>query len=72
LRRKKEDIDAIPGKKRSEYILQERLHFEPVIETPFGGDEGGGEGDVHMAGGAEGGADDYPHGAWFDDGGGGS
>jgi hypothetical protein len=34
---KKEDIDAIPGKKRSEYILQERLHFEPVIETPFGG-----------------------------------
>ena len=34
---KKEDIDAIPAEKRSEYILQERLHFEPVIETPFGG-----------------------------------
>ena len=34
---KKEDIEAIPGKKRAEYILQERLHFEPVIETPFGG-----------------------------------
>jgi hypothetical protein len=34
---KKEDIEAIPGEKRSEYILQERLHFEPVIETPFGG-----------------------------------
>ncbi len=34
---KKEDIDAIPADKRSEYILQERLHFEPVIETPFGG-----------------------------------
>jgi hypothetical protein len=33
---KKEDIDAIPPEKRSEYILQERLHFEPVIETPFG------------------------------------
>jgi hypothetical protein len=33
---KKEDIDAIPVAKRSEYILQERLHFEPVIETPFG------------------------------------
>ena len=33
---KKEDIDAIPADKRSEYILQERLHFEPVIETPFG------------------------------------
>src|SRR5271170_1541969 len=34
---KKEDIDAIPVEKRAEYILQERLHFEPVIETPFGG-----------------------------------
>jgi hypothetical protein len=34
---KKEDIDAIPAEKRGEYILQERLHFEPVIETPFGG-----------------------------------
>ncbi len=34
---KKEDIDAIPAERRSEYILQERLHFEPVIETPFGG-----------------------------------
>jgi len=34
---KKADIDAIPAKKRAEYILQERLDFEPVIETPFGG-----------------------------------
>ena len=34
---KKEDIDAIPAEKRAQYILQERLHFEPVIETPFGG-----------------------------------
>ena len=33
----KEDIKAIPMAKRAEYILQERLHFEPVIETPFGG-----------------------------------
>jgi hypothetical protein len=33
----KEDIDAIPAEKRAEYILQERLHFEPVIATPFGG-----------------------------------
>jgi hypothetical protein len=33
---KKEDIDAIPPEKRAEYILQERLHFEPVIDTPFG------------------------------------
>src|ERR1700691_3459133 len=34
---KQEDIAAIPAEKRGEYILQERLHFEPVIETPFGG-----------------------------------
>jgi hypothetical protein len=34
---KREDIAAIPAEKRAEYILQERLHFEPVIETPFGG-----------------------------------
>jgi hypothetical protein len=33
----KEDVEAIPAEKRGEYILQERLHFEPVIETPFGG-----------------------------------
>ncbi len=34
---KKEDIAAIPAGKRPYYILQERMHFEPVIETPFGG-----------------------------------
>jgi hypothetical protein len=34
---KKEDIEAIPAEKRGDYILQERLHFESVIETPFGG-----------------------------------
>lgn len=34
---RKEDIDAIPPDKRPYYILQERLNFEPVIETPFGG-----------------------------------
>ena len=34
---KKEDIAAVPVERRSQYILQERLHFEPVIETPFGG-----------------------------------
>src|SRR5450631_1157882 len=33
----KEDIAAIPAEKRPSYILQERMHFEPVIETPFGG-----------------------------------
>ena len=34
---KKEDIAAIPAEKRPFYILQERMNFEPVIETPFGG-----------------------------------
>ncbi|MGA8442153.1 MAG: hypothetical protein WB762_33580 [Candidatus Sulfotelmatobacter sp.] len=34
---RKEDIEAIPAAKRVNYILQERLHFEPIIETPFGG-----------------------------------
>jgi len=33
---KKEDLAAIPAEKRSQYILQERMHFEPVVETPFG------------------------------------
>jgi hypothetical protein len=32
----KEDIATIPAKNRKDYILQERLNFEPVIETPFG------------------------------------
>jgi len=30
------DIDAIPAARRSEYILQERLNFTPVVETPYG------------------------------------
>jgi hypothetical protein len=30
------DIDAIPAAKRSEYILQERLNFSPLVETPYG------------------------------------
>ena len=34
---KEEDIISIPAEKRPYYILQERLSFEPVIETPFGG-----------------------------------
>ena len=33
---KKEDIESIPREMRGEYILQERLNFEPLIETPFG------------------------------------
>jgi hypothetical protein len=36
---KPEDLAAIPKEKRSQYILQERMNFEPVIETPFGGDK---------------------------------
>lgn len=30
------DLAGMPPEKRSEYILQERLHFEPVIATPHG------------------------------------
>ena len=30
------DVDAIPAEQRSHYMLQERMHFEPVIETPHG------------------------------------
>ncbi|MGC1498579.1 MAG: hypothetical protein WA800_01155, partial [Terriglobales bacterium] len=30
------DIDAIPADKRGEYILQERLNFTPIVETPYG------------------------------------
>jgi hypothetical protein len=33
---RKEDVAAVPAERRSQYILQERLHFEPVIKTPFG------------------------------------
>jgi hypothetical protein len=32
----KEEIAAIPADKRADYILQERVQFEPLIETPFG------------------------------------
>jgi hypothetical protein len=32
----REQIAAIPAEKRAEFILQERLDFEPVIETPCG------------------------------------
>ena len=33
---RKQDLAQIPREKRSQYILQERMHFEPVIETPHG------------------------------------
>ena len=33
----KHDLASIPKDKRSQYILQERMQFEPVIETPAGG-----------------------------------
>jgi len=33
---KKEDLAAIPTGKRGQYILQERVQFEPVIATPQG------------------------------------
>jgi hypothetical protein len=30
------DVEAIPAEQRHHYILQERMRFEPVIETPHG------------------------------------
>lgn len=30
------DVDAIPREQRHHYMLQERMRFEPVIETPHG------------------------------------
>jgi len=30
------DIDAIPAGERHNYILQERMRFEPVVATPYG------------------------------------
>jgi hypothetical protein len=33
---KPQDLAAIPRDQRSQYILQERMNFEPVVETPFG------------------------------------
>jgi hypothetical protein len=32
----REQIDAIPPERRRDYILQERVDFRPVIDTPFG------------------------------------
>jgi hypothetical protein len=34
-----QDLAAIPREQRSQYILQERMNFEPVVETPLGGDK---------------------------------
>jgi hypothetical protein len=31
-----EQLDAVPAERRSQYILQERVDFQPLIETPFG------------------------------------
>jgi len=33
---RKEDLAAIPKEKKSEFILQQRMNFAPVIETPLG------------------------------------
>jgi hypothetical protein len=33
----RQDLDVIPKDKRSQYILQERMDFAPVIATPHGG-----------------------------------
>jgi hypothetical protein len=34
-----QDLAAIPRERRSQYILQERMNFEAVVETPFGGNK---------------------------------
>lgn len=31
-----EQLEAIPVEQRSQYLLQQRMRFEPTIETPFG------------------------------------
>ncbi len=31
-----DDLQSIPENQRGDYLLQQRVHFEPVIETPFG------------------------------------
>lgn len=31
------DIDAVPAERRGEYVLQERVEYAPVVETPHGG-----------------------------------
>lgn len=33
----RKDIDAIPAERRGDYILQERIEYSPVVETPHGG-----------------------------------
>jgi hypothetical protein len=33
----KQDLAVIPKDKRAQYILQERMNFAPLIDTPFGG-----------------------------------
>ncbi|HEY1336768.1 MAG TPA: hypothetical protein VGF59_04630 [Bryobacteraceae bacterium] len=32
----REQIDAVPPEQRANYVLQERVDFHPVIDTPFG------------------------------------
>ncbi len=45
-----QDLAAIPREQRSQYILQERMNFEPVVETPFGGNKSGSAHHVYLAG----------------------
>jgi hypothetical protein len=30
------DLESIPAERRSEYLVQQRMHFVPTIETPHG------------------------------------
>src|SRR5437868_6476847 len=34
-----EQLAAVPPERRSGYLLQERVDFRPVVETPFGADK---------------------------------
>lgn len=30
------ELEAIPAERRSEFLLQQRMHFEPTVDTPYG------------------------------------
>ncbi len=45
-----EQLAAVPAEQRGQYILQERVDFRPVIDTPFGADEDRDPHHVHLAG----------------------
>jgi hypothetical protein len=56
-----------PKKIAAIYILQQKMNFEPVIETPFGTTKAEVR-SVYLELGAIAGVDDHRNGAWQDDG----